>query len=134
MSTSDLRLFAVSSACLAFICTLAVAPHAAHADKPCDEQQRRWGAQASAEGRSADGILPLLELWRNANWADPAVTQRELERLARDARLSAPRRAYAEMLLARSRLQSGDVTGSREAIRDLGYVTAWRVIGSFDNE
>lgn len=106
----------------------------AFADNPFDAYQTELGRRASQQGRRPSGMLPLLELWRGYPWADPAVTRGELERLSADRRLSAPRRAYAGGLLARAQLRAGDPAASAETVRDLGYVTDFRVIGSFDDE
>ena len=104
------------------------------ADNPFDAYQTELGRQASQQGRRPAGVLPLLELWRGYPWADGEVTRGELERLAADRRLSAPRRAYAGGLLGRAQLRTGDAATAAETTRSLGYVTDFRVIGSFDDE
>ena len=104
------------------------------AQNPYDARQRELGARVSRAGRSAQAIVPLLELWRNWDQATPTVTMDELERLSVDRRLSVATRMYAGGLLARARLRTGDVRGSNEATSALGYVTDFRVIGPFDNE
>ena len=113
---------------------LLVAPAGASADNPFDAEQRAHAAEALRTGRAARGVVPVLELWRNWDHATPAVTIGELERLARDRRLTPARRAYVQALLARARLRTGDYDASRQLIGELGYVTTFRVIGPFDNE
>jgi tetratricopeptide (TPR) repeat protein len=104
------------------------------AQNPFNDEARRLAREVAREGGNARGALPLLELWQNADWADPEVTQAELERLSRERRLPPQRRAYVTTLLARFMLYRGDLAGSRRAIGDAGFVTDWRVVGSFDNE
>ena len=103
-------------------------------ENPFDVEQAALALRAKREGRRPRGILPLLELWQNWDWASPERTQALLEQLAGDSRLSAERRSFVEGLLARAMLRSGDVDGSNQRIRELGYVRSWRVVGSFDNE
>ncbi len=109
-------------------------PALAAADNPYDARQRERAQEAVRQGRSARGILPLLEMWRDWDWATPSATAAELERLAADRRLSPARRAYAGALLSRARLRTGDLDASRRLVDELGYVRSWRVVGPFDNE
>ena len=117
-----------------FLLSLLFAAGDAHADNPWDARQRERASEASRAGRSARGIVPLLQLWRDWDWASPQATVEALERLSRDRRLTPARRAYASALLARARLRTGDPAASRQMIEELGYVTSWHVIGPFDNE
>ncbi|MEM7447268.1 MAG: DUF3857 domain-containing protein [Myxococcota bacterium] len=91
-------------------------------------------AEAIARGRRAEGLLPILELYRNWDRVDPAITRRELERLATERRLPSLLRAYVGALLARADIRDGAVEVANERIRDLGYVTSFRMVGPFDNE
>ncbi len=106
----------------------------AGASNPFNVEQDRLAAAAERGGRRAEGVLPLLELWENWNWSTPSRSLAHLERLATSRRLSPPRRALAGALLARARLRVGDLEGSAAKTQELGYITTWRVIGSFDNE
>ena len=117
-----------------FLFALLVAIGHARADNPWDARQRERASDASRAGRAARGIVPVLELWRDWDWASPDATVGALERLSRDRRLTPARRAYVSALLARARLRVGDPAASREMIGELGYVTSWHVIGPFDNE
>ncbi len=109
-------------------------PGAAAADNPFDAYQRELATQATRQGRRPEGIVPLLQIWRNYPWADPDVTRQALSELAESRRLSPARRAYAAALHARALLRSGDLEGAARLTRELGYVTDFRVIGSFDDE
>ncbi len=97
-------------------------------------EQRRLGRQALREARSAAGLIPLLQLWRAQESTSPALTITELERLIAGRAVPAPRRAYASALLARAQLRAGETDAARATIEGLGYVTAWQIIGPFDNE
>lgn len=108
-------------------------PEAARAPNPYDAEQRRLAAEA-ARDRSPRGFLALLELWRHADDATPAVTTRALDELAKNRRLAADRRAYAAALLARMQVRAGDREGSQRTLAPLGYATDWQLIGPFDNE
>ena len=108
-------------------------PAAARAPNPYDAEQRRLAAEA-ARDRSPRGFLALLELWRHADDATPAVTTRALDELAKNRRLAADRRAYAAALLARMQVRAGDREAAQQTIAPLGYATDWQLIGPFDNE
>ncbi|MFW6023719.1 MAG: DUF3857 domain-containing protein, partial [Myxococcota bacterium] len=110
-----------------------VAPPAAAEARPFEAHQARLTRQAEKMGHRPEGMVPLLELWRMREEVDPAHTRKNLERLARSPRLSAARRTYAGALLARSELRAGEVEAALERVRELGYVTGWRVAGPFDN-
>ncbi len=100
---------------------------------PYDQQQRELGRRAERE-RGPEGILPLLELWRNWDEADPDVTSQVLERVHGNRRVPSDRRAYAGSLLARARLRAGRNEEARVLLDELGYVTDWQTVGPFDNE
>ncbi|MFW6051761.1 MAG: DUF3857 domain-containing protein [Myxococcota bacterium] len=102
--------------------------------KPYEQRQIRLARDVERLGRRPEGMVPLLQLWRTWEKVDPSVTRSRLERLAESRRLSPARRAYVGALLARAEVRAGDVAASRDRIRDLGYVTRWRVVGPFDNE
>ena len=110
----------------------AVAPLQAQ-NNPFDREQRELARQAARE-RGARGILPVLEMWRNWGEATPSVTHGELDRLYRNRRVPTDRRAYVGALLARSHLRAGRAEEAATILRDLGYVSAWQVVGPFDNE
>lgn len=110
----------------------AVAPLQAQ-NNPFDRQQRDLARQA-ARDRGARGLLPVLELWRSWGEATPSVTHAELERLYRNRRVPADRRAYVGALLVRSHLRSGRTEEAATLLGELGYITDWQVVGPFDNE
>lgn len=115
-------------------CTLALALSvSAQAPNPFDAEVRRLGQEAARE-RGPRGMLALLELWRQSQDASPAAVRGALGALARDARLSSDRRAYASALLARAERRAGDLEASARTFEALDFVTDWQVIGPFDNE
>ncbi|MCB9602577.1 MAG: hypothetical protein H6720_19845 [Sandaracinus sp.] len=79
------------------------------APNPFDAEQRRLVGEATRD-RSPRGFLALLELWRHADDATPAVTRRALEELSNNRRVAADRRAYAAALLARMQVRAGERT------------------------
>jgi transglutaminase-like putative cysteine protease/predicted Zn-dependent protease len=85
-------------------------------------------------GATARATIPLLEIIRNRDWATPALVTRELEALATSPKVPASRRSLAGFFLAEQRFRGGELPRAREAFRDLGFVTDWRVVGPFDNE
>ena len=101
---------------------------------PADAHARSLAAEVTRAGRSPSAMLKLIELWRSWDTLTPGTATRLLEGLARDTHLSPSTRAYAGMLVARSRLRDGSATAATEAFDALGYVRQWRVIGPFDNE
>lgn len=111
-----------------------IVPPASAEARPFEQHQARLARQADEMGHRPEGMLPLLALWRTWDEVDPARTRKHLERLARSRRLSPARRAYVGALLARSDWRAGELEAARERVRDLGYVTDWRVAGPFDNE
>ena len=113
--------------------TLAAPAGAQRSASPYDQRQRELGRRAERV-RGPEGILPLLELWRNWDEADPAVTAEMLESIWRNRRVPADRRAYAGALLARARLRAGRDDDARALLAELGYVTDWQTVGPFDNE
>ncbi|MEM9191945.1 MAG: DUF3857 domain-containing protein [Myxococcota bacterium] len=117
-----------------FLLVSALLPAVAQAQNPANAEQRRHAAEALRQGRAANGVLPLLELHRSWNWADPAVSLAELERLAASPRLPPARRAYVGALLARAQLRSGQPEASTRTLDDLGYINEWQIIGPFSNE
>lgn len=106
----------------------------ARADSPFDEEQEALATRAHALARSPTGILPVLELFRNWDRATPSVTINALEKIAADPRLPEPRRVYVRALLARARLQQGELDRARRELHALGFITDWQVVGPFDNE
>ncbi len=103
------------------------------AANPYDAEQRRLAAEATRE-RGPSGFLALLELWRHADDASPALTTRLLEELAANRRAPAERRAYAAALLARMHVRAGRRDAAARTLAPLGYVTDFQVVGPFDNE
>lgn len=90
---------------------------------------------------SAVPTLPAPQAYANVRklWAlwgetDARAVEESLSRIANDTKISPPVRAYAEFLLARSRMRRGDLDGAQKAVSTLGYVSDWLVVGPFDNE
>lgn len=75
----------------------------------------------------------LREVWRQWDRAEPAQVEEVLRDAARSRSLSAPARAYAELLVAYARLRRGDGHEAQRRIAALGYVDQWLVLGPFDN-
>jgi cellulose synthase operon protein C len=113
---------------------LSVGAGAPEAPRPFDVHARELATQVHAAGRSARGMIPLLELWRGYGEISPRVSQALLGELAEDRSLAAATRNYAAQLAARARLRNGDLAGSRQRFAELGFITDWRVVGPFDNE
>ncbi|MCA9581040.1 MAG: DUF3857 domain-containing protein [Myxococcales bacterium] len=95
--------------------------------------QRAHGRRVMALGASPEGTTALMDLWRGARWAPAASTRQALVEIAESRRVPPHRQVAAKRLLARMRLEGGDVEGARAAITALGYVRDWRVAGPFDN-
>lgn len=106
----------------------------AGAANPVDRIQQRIGQQVSRAGRKAEGVVPLLMLWRNWDKASTEMSVALLQGLARDGRLSRERRVFVQTLLAQARIRTGDISSLESDFDRLGYVRQWRVIGPFDNE
>jgi tetratricopeptide (TPR) repeat protein len=119
---------------LALASTMWVMPTLARAENPFDAEQHRLAREVQRAARSPRAVLPLIELFRHAEDADPAVTRAALSRLAAERRLPAHLRAYAGALLARMELRAGDAAGAEARIDELGYVRDFHVVGPFDNE
>ena len=118
----------------ALACTRRGRPRPSQRAKPFRCETGDLGPPCVPDGRRGQGVIPLLELWNNWDWASPDRSLGLLDRLASDPRLSPARRSFAGALLARGRLRTGDLDGSAALIEQLGYIDTWRVIGSFDNE
>lgn len=80
------------------------------------------------------GYVPLRQLWAEWDQGDPEEVEQSLHALAADARLAAPLRVYSGLLEAYARRRRGDLTGSKERVKDLGFVNRWILAGPFDNE
>lgn len=100
---------------------------------PYDAEQRRLAAEATRD-RGPSGALALLQLWRHADDASPALTTRLLEEIVSNRRAAADRRAYAAALLARMQVRAGRRDAAARTLAPLGYVTDFQVVGPFDNE
>ena len=125
-------LFALVSL-LALVATHAMATPAS-ADNPWDAEQRALANEARRLGRSPRAIVPILELWRQYDEASPDATIAALDAVSSDRRVAAPTRSYVEALRARAALRQGDRAAAEATTEALGYVTAWQVVGPFDNE
>ncbi|MEM1414845.1 MAG: DUF3857 domain-containing protein [Myxococcota bacterium] len=100
---------------------------------PYDALQGELSRSAATE-RGPAGDLALLDLWANVDDASPDATRAGLDAVVASRRASSARRAYAEALRARQAIRDGDLEGARERTERLGYVTAWQIVGPFDDE
>lgn len=131
-----LRFSRTTAVAMVFIVTV-LSKHAAAAPEsvnPVDRVQVTLASSASRLGGRPQGIIALLELWRNWDRSTPAKTLGLLEGLAKDRRLSPARRMYARALVAEAKTRLGDLQAISRGFDELGYVRQWRVIGPFDNE
>ncbi len=80
------------------------------------------------------GYVPLRQIWQEWDQGDPAEVEASLASLAREPAVAPPLRAYAGLLEAYARRRRGDLTGAKQRIQDLGFVSRWIVAGPFDNE
>lgn len=110
------------------------APAKASAGKPRADAEAKLAEAAARLGNKPEGVLPLLELWDRWDISQPARVRAALEQVARDKRLSPPRRVMVESLLAEARARLGEPEALHSRFDELGYVTRFRVIGPFDNE
>lgn len=106
----------------------------ARADNPADAKNARLAAEAARGGRTARGVLPLLELWSRWDQTTPEKNLALLDGLARNRGLSPARRILIDTLLAQARTRTGHLDANPKHVEELGYLTRWRVIGPFDNE
>jgi tetratricopeptide (TPR) repeat protein/transglutaminase-like putative cysteine protease len=82
----------------------------------------------------AERYAALRRLWLEWDQGDPAQVEEALREVAESPTQPPPIQVYAKLLGAYGRRRRGDVDGARKAIAELGYVTAFEVAGSFDNE
>ncbi|HEY4105409.1 MAG TPA: DUF3857 domain-containing protein, partial [Polyangiaceae bacterium] len=87
-----------------------------------------------AQERGPEVYATLRRIWNTWDRADPTHVEEVLRAAQHDSHLSPPARAYASTLAALGRARRGDLKASRDAIRALGYVDQWFVVGPFDNE
>jgi tetratricopeptide (TPR) repeat protein len=87
-----------------------------------------------AQERGPEVYATLRRIWSTWDRADPTHVEEVLRAAQHDSHLSPPARAYASTLSALARARRGDLKASRDAIRALGYVDQWLVVGPFDNE
>src|SRR5690606_34797739 len=92
-------------------------------------------AELALEGaRGPEVYTALRRIWAVSSRADPAHVEASLLRASASPRLTAPARAYAELLVAYARSRRGDLAGAQSRIRRLGFVNQWWIVGPFDNE
>ena len=77
--------------------------------------------------RGPEVYATLRKIWGTWDRADPIHVEEALRAATRDARLSAPARAYASTLSALGRARRGDLKAARDSIRALGYVDQWHI-------
>ncbi|MEO6603675.1 MAG: DUF3857 domain-containing protein [Polyangiaceae bacterium] len=107
---------------------------AAHAgEAPFHRDLKELSQQLDRAG-GPEVYATLRKIWSTWDRADPNHVEEALRAAARDARLSAPARAYAGTLSALGRARRGDLKAARDSIRALGYVDQWLIVGPFDNE
>ncbi|MEM7604671.1 MAG: DUF3857 domain-containing protein [Myxococcota bacterium] len=121
----------------AFVPLLLATPSLVQAQRsPYDAEIRRLSSEVQRRGRDARGMLPLLELESLLleQRARPGTVRTALRRLADSRRLAPTLRVYAGAAEAYAMLDSGDFDEAVRRLRDLGYVTDWRIVGGFDDE
>ena len=88
-----------------------------------------------AAGRGAPrAYVALRELWQEWDQGDPREVEEALRDVAADKSIAPPVRSYGALLAAYARRRRGDLDGAESQIRKLGFVSAWQVVGPFDNE
>ncbi|MFO0734433.1 MAG: DUF3857 domain-containing protein [Labilithrix sp.] len=80
------------------------------------------------------GYVPLRQIWQEWDQGDPTEVEATLASLAREPAVAPPLRVYAGLLEAYARRRRGDLSGAKQRIKDLGFVSRWIVAGPFDNE
>jgi Flp pilus assembly protein TadD len=103
-------------------------------DSPYDTRQRALARSAAQKGRAPEAALDLLRMSRFADEADPELTLKLFDGIAKNRALDVQHRIYAARRSAWDLRRKGDVRGSIEAFRKLGYLSKFRVVGPFDNE
>jgi tetratricopeptide (TPR) repeat protein len=137
--TSSRRLIPLLTAALAtWVSTPAEA-----AGEPVDEPGFQGGAHfhpdleraASAweQARGGATYTALRHVWQQWDRADPNQVEEVLREASESPKLTRAQRAYAELLVAYSRLRRGDGRDAQRRIAALGYVDRWMVLGPFDN-
>lgn len=76
----------------------------------------------------------VRRLWALWGETDPDAVEEALAQVASSTKLSPPVRAYARFFLSRAQTRRGDLNGAKAAVKELGYVSEWLVVGPFDNE
>jgi tetratricopeptide (TPR) repeat protein/transglutaminase-like putative cysteine protease len=139
--TSSRRLVPLLTAALA--CWVSAPAEAAAAPAADDVSGYQGGAflhpdlerAASAWGQARGGATytALRDVWQQWDRADPSQVEEVLRDASQSSALTPPQRAYAELLVAYSRLRRGDSHDAQRRIAALGYVDRWLVLGPFDN-
>ena len=106
----------------------------ARAESPYDVRQRSLAQDVARRGKAPEAALSLLRMARHADEADPELTRKLFEGIAKNRAIDPQHRVYAERRVAWDLRRQGDVRGSAEAFHKLGYLRKFRVIGPFDNE
>jgi tetratricopeptide (TPR) repeat protein len=129
---------------VALLVSLAASPPSRAAELPPvrpgarDVATERFAAAAAAlarDRRSPDGIAALVELDRlQAELSDLAGLGAAYARAAGDPGANPEVRALARHRLALLERARGNSSRSQAHLRRLGFVTAWQVIGPFDDE
>ncbi|HEX2678278.1 MAG TPA: hypothetical protein VHM19_16605, partial [Polyangiales bacterium] len=115
------------SLCVAFFAAAIASPVAADAPKkpqnPVDAANGKLAEKAARAGKEARGVVPLLMLWDHWDEGTPSVLVSQLEKLAKDARLSPDRRVLVQTMLGQAKLRLGDAEAVHAPFEKLGYVT-----------
>jgi transglutaminase-like putative cysteine protease len=116
----------------AALIVLLACPASAQEANPFVAAQAEHVRRIERSGRRPEGLLHLLDLWREAAHVPPARTRESLGRAAR--RSAPPLRAFIERLEARLDRWGGDLEASRARLTAIGVLRGWRVLGPFDDE
>ncbi|HEX6242099.1 MAG TPA: DUF3857 domain-containing protein, partial [Polyangiales bacterium] len=106
----------------------------ARAESAYDARQRTLAQTVARQGKTPEAALTLWRMVRNSDDADPELTRALFEGLGKNRSIDVQHRMLAARRLAWDLRRTGQVPASTEAFAKLGYVTAFRVIGPFDNE
>jgi tetratricopeptide (TPR) repeat protein len=106
----------------------------AQAESAYDVKQRALAQALAKKGKSPEAGLELWRMTRNADDADPEVSRALFEALSKNRSIDVQHRVQAARRVAWDLRRTGEPKASQEAFDRLGYLSAFRVVGPFDNE
>ena len=123
-----------SNATLLLAAALVSLPATASAQRTPEEWMNAHARDALAQRLEPRGALPLLRLRALREHVDPAALVERVHAVAVNPLVPAARRALALHIESDLRRDLGQTAEAEALTRRLGYITAWRVVGPFDNE